>query len=198
MKSVSLLILVLALSVVPIRPASADTNAIPTNSLSQLNAALQVFDDAQSGKFYQAILPASVRVNVNYDLSVDRALAESGCQAIGYVTATNINPGIVLHGQTNVEIILLQIDHPMQPKDMLTELDHRGLRPANLAELTAFAKQFPKQEKDFEVATQGAYGLVFPFKDWLLAVSNTGGRELAVTPCYTEPQKWQWFAAVRK
>lgn len=60
-------------------------------------------------------------------------------------------------GAEDVEIELVHLDRDISTDDALAELDKRGLRPANPAELLAFGATFPEVQREFPVIALGQY-----------------------------------------
>jgi hypothetical protein len=60
-------------------------------------------------------------------------------------------------GAEDVEIELVHLDRNISTDDALAELDKRGLRPANPAELLAFGATFPEVQREFPVIALGQY-----------------------------------------
>lgn len=60
-------------------------------------------------------------------------------------------------GAEDVEIELVHLDRDISTDDALAELDKRGLRPANPAELLAFGATFPEVQREFPVIALGQF-----------------------------------------
>lgn len=60
-------------------------------------------------------------------------------------------------GAEDVEIELVHLDRDISTDDALVELDKRGLRPANPAELLAFGATFPEVQREFPVIALGQF-----------------------------------------
>ncbi len=189
------------LTITEIKKLVTDANRL-SGAFTELSNVAQTITDMESGKWHIADLPPVYKVAVDYDQPVSNAIAESGCEIPqGYVTAQNVESVISMKGKTNILISLYQLNGPTTREKMWGNMDKESLRPANLLELLAFAKQFPKQEKGFGVVTLGARGLKAPFRDWLVMVSDgglTGKKEVGMTQFFLQPLQWQWFAVVRK
>lgn len=60
-------------------------------------------------------------------------------------------------GAEDVEIELVHLDRDISTDDALVELDKRGLRPANPAELLAFGATFPEVQREFPFIALGQF-----------------------------------------
>jgi hypothetical protein len=92
---------------------------------------------------------------VNYDLSVEQAIAAGDYQAVhGEITAANFPS--TRSGQANLEIVLVRFDHRMKSEHVLQELDKEDLRAAELPEFLAFGAKYPDVQRKFSVAGMGS------------------------------------------
>lgn len=95
-------------------------------------------------------------VPVNYDLTVAKAIRQ--CRFNGYV-----NPDItdehfksVRHGKATVEMRLEHPNRMFTSEQGIEYLDAKGLRPADLWELLAFAKKYPNLQLEFPILGLGS------------------------------------------
>ena len=94
-------------------------------------------------------------VSVDYGRSI-----EDGIRAGNYHYA---NPDITAHyfptnrtGVREEKIELIHFGEQMSTKNVLNELETRGLRPANLHELLVFGEKYPKIQREFPIVALGS------------------------------------------
>jgi hypothetical protein len=92
---------------------------------------------------------------VNYDLSVNDAIAAGDYQAVND-SITSGNFPLVRHGQAELEINLVRFDQRMTSEDVPRELDKEGLRAVELPELLAFGATHPDVQRRFSVVGLGS------------------------------------------
>ena len=133
--------------------------------------AFESSDRAQKYKFVAQAEIVEYKTTVNYGLTLGELIDQSGC---------NINPDIVgrlyagpddktggdieggerfpLHGSGKEQVILaiVRFDHFI-PNDLaIQEMTERGLRPATMQELLAFAAAYPDVQKEFPIVALGS------------------------------------------
>jgi hypothetical protein len=94
-------------------------------------------------------------VTVNYDLSVEEAIAAGDYQAVN-ADITSKNFLSERKGQAEVNVVLVRFEHRMKSEDVVQELEKEGLRPAELPEFLAFGARYPDVQRKFSVAGLGS------------------------------------------
>jgi hypothetical protein len=106
----------------------------------------------------EATNPYSVySVPVDYDMSV-MAMAGEGSYAEvnGRITHWDTPPGKKRSDRVEaLDIHIEKIERTVRPEEVLAELDHRGLRPADLAELLALGAAKPWLQRRIEIIALG-------------------------------------------
>jgi hypothetical protein len=92
---------------------------------------------------------------VNYDLTVEEAIAAGDYQAVNS-SITGKNFPAQRSGRAELAIVLIRFDHRMSSPDVLRELDQEGLRAAELPELLAFGAAYPEVQRKFSVVGLGS------------------------------------------
>jgi hypothetical protein len=94
-------------------------------------------------------------VAVNYDLSLEEAIAAGDYQAVNAdISAKNFS--WTRTGKADVEIVLVRFDQRMTSENVIRELDEEGLRAAELPELLAFGAGYPEVQRKFSVVGLGS------------------------------------------
>jgi hypothetical protein len=112
-------------------------------------------------KFADAICQAARKpretysVAVNYDLSVEEAIAAGNYQAVN-AAITSRNFPSTRTGQADLEMVLVRFDRRMTSPEVVRELDQEGLRPAELPELLAFGAAYPEVQRKCSVVGLGS------------------------------------------
>jgi hypothetical protein len=94
-------------------------------------------------------------VAVNYDLSVEEAIAAGDYQAV-HAEITSKNFPSTRSGQVALDVVLVRFEHRMRSEDVISELDKEGLRAAELPEFLAFGAKYPDVQRKFSVAGLGS------------------------------------------
>jgi len=58
-------------------------------------------------------------------------------------------------GEESVEAVLVHLGRSASDEEVLAEMDRQGLRPATMAEFSAFGSQYPDQQREFPVVVFG-------------------------------------------
>lgn len=82
-------------------------------------------------------------------------------------------------GAEDVEIELVHLDRDISTDDALVELDKRGLRPANPAELLAFGATFPEVQREFPVIALGQFWRAPIGNRFVVCLGRYGGKRHA-------------------
>ena len=94
-------------------------------------------------------------VTVNYDLSLEEAIAAGNYQAVHQdINARNFPS--TRNGQAALNIVLVRFEHRMRSEDVLQELEKEGLRAAELPEFLAFGAKYPDVQRKFSIAGLGS------------------------------------------
>jgi len=94
-------------------------------------------------------------VTVNYDLSVEEAIAAGNYQAVNAEINAKNFPS-TQSGQAALEVVLVRFENRMKSEDVLQELDKDGLRAAELPELLVFGAKYPDVQRKFSIAGLGS------------------------------------------
>lgn len=87
----------------------------------------------------------------NYDRTIEELLAAGRYDWWDKnISSANFPP--VRSGKMNIEIEFIPFQRPMYTKEVLTELDRQGYRPAEIRELLVFVEQYPDFQRDFPIA----------------------------------------------
>jgi hypothetical protein len=92
---------------------------------------------------------------VNYDLSVEEAIAAGDYQAVN-ADISGRNFSWTRRGKVDAEIVLVRFDQRMSSEDVLRGLEQEGLRAAELPELLAFGAAYPDEQRKFSVVGLGS------------------------------------------
>jgi hypothetical protein len=94
-------------------------------------------------------------VTVNYDLSLEEAIAAGDYQAVNAeISARNFSWKRT--GKADAEIVLVRFDQRMTSENVIRGLDEEGLRAAELPELLAFGASYPEVQRKFSVVGLGS------------------------------------------
>ncbi|MBI4991797.1 MAG: hypothetical protein HZB99_01095 [Candidatus Harrisonbacteria bacterium] len=145
---------------------------------------------------------SSFSVIINYDLSVESMVAhgkydwkDDGITSENFPTTRKDKANLVLE--------LVYFDQALTSKEVLKELDKRGLRPAEFHELLAFGVKYPEEQRKYIiVALSSVWQLLDGFSGSLYLFVNGDKRILGLDYFeYLHNSKWGTscrFAAVRK
>jgi hypothetical protein len=97
----------------------------------------------------------SFPLKVNYDLSVEDAVAAGDYQAVNAAITSNNFPR-TRKGQAESEIVLVRFEHRMSSPEVIHALDEEGLRAAELPELLAFGATYPEVQRKFSIVGMGS------------------------------------------
>jgi len=95
-------------------------------------------------------------VTVNYDLSVEEAIAAGDYQAV-HADINGRNFPCARKGQAELEIVLVRFEHRMRSEDVVQELEKEGMRAAELPEFLAFGAKYPDVQRKFSIAGLGSF-----------------------------------------
>lgn len=110
--------------------------------------------------------PLEYAFNVDYDLPISEALKYSGTGAVNCAIVDRNFPS-TRTGKASMEAYLVKMDRTMSmtlengnvtSSDVLTEMMARGLRPADIRELLAFARRYPTlvRQRRFHIIALGS------------------------------------------
>jgi len=94
-------------------------------------------------------------VPVDYDLSVEEAIAAGDYQAVN-ANITSRNFSSKRKGRAELQVFLVKFDQRMSSQDVMRELESENLRPAELPELLAFGAKYPDMQRKFSIVGMGS------------------------------------------
>src|ERR1051325_72652 len=98
----------------------------------------------------------SFKLYVNYNLSIDKAIAVGNYSQINsHITEKNFPT--IRSGVEKIEVVIVNIDSVMYLEDVPRELDRMGFRPADLRELLAFGARYPKVQRQYNIFALGSF-----------------------------------------
>jgi hypothetical protein len=136
--------------------------------------------------------PASVPVEL-YSITVDYSQSLAEMIAAGHYDWTNSDITaehfpIKGTGAVEVKTQLVHLNRHAMTREVMAELDRRGLRPATIEELLAFGAKYPDMQRQFEIIALGSCWVI---PDDCLNVpclcKNDGGRGLGLRWGYPSP-----------
>jgi len=149
---------------------------------------------------FAGIVPSSYPVTVPYKGSTTiKELVVAGRYSYANTNITDANFPQEQEGAEKVSVELVHFNRAVSTHDVLTELDARGRRAANVAELLAFAAKYPEIQHKFLIAALGQewqYHTSNPF--WVYLDSLNGGRKVSIGLVKDYWPRHSRFAAVRK
>lgn len=92
---------------------------------------------------------------VNYDLSVE-LLAENGKYDWNNYDVSSKNFPTTRKGEADLVLELVHFNQVLTSKEVLKELDKRGLRPAETHELLSFGIKYPKEQRKYPIVALGS------------------------------------------
>ncbi len=98
----------------------------------------------------KTVNPNVYHLTVNYDQPVADAIAAGKYDWVNS-DITQKNFPTKRSGQAEVEIELVHFNRAVSTKEVLVELDKRGLRPAELHELLSLGAKYPELQREFPI-----------------------------------------------
>jgi len=102
---------------------------------------------------------STLPVTVNYDLSVEEALADEYDVVHSDITSPDfihLSVSENFQGTNTLEIHLIHFDRVLTTDELVDEFNERGWRPAILIELLAFGEQYPDLQREFPIIAAGS------------------------------------------
>jgi len=94
-------------------------------------------------------------VTVDYDLPL-RKMIEAGHYDEKNPRINAVNFAVTRHGRINLDITVLDFNYAVEFREVLMEMEKRGIRTAELHELLAFVAQYPLERQRFGVVALGS------------------------------------------
>jgi hypothetical protein len=135
--------------------------------------------------------PFTKDVTVDYEKSVRQALMEA-----------HVSPNVIVpksfkqSGTKTLHMELFSMGRKATSEEVLEEMAGRNLRSANLAELLAFVRDYPKLER--YIATLHSYGIPYVADGYLYVSANPNNRELRLKGFHEVWTERAWFLGIRE
>jgi hypothetical protein len=131
----------------------------------------------------QSITSSSVRVTVDYDISIKTAIRRGKYSFVDDIGDDNFAPNQNRSGVRRVLIHFIHFDRAVMIKEVMKGLRCRRVRPADLTELLAIGEQYPQIQRRAWVVALGSSWLRISSSVYVPILSgNTTSRSVLLWP----------------